>query len=820
MTKTSRLVSILLASACLPAAAFAQSTPAPAPDQATSPANAAAATDPGAQADTTSQAPANGETSDTGTRLGDVVVTARKVSEKLTQVPLAITALTADRIDALGIRDVTQIDRFTPGLTFQNQSVGRNDRGFKQYIIRGIIPNSSLATRQTVTIFVDGAPVSGGNVSGVTDIERVEIIKGPQSAFFGRSTFAGAINITTRAPSYAWHGSADAEYARFNQHDLSASIEGGIIPDKLAFRLAARDYHTDGQYKDTNYPGTRLGERDTHSVSLSLLAEPTSTLRIRGFATYWEDDDGLPANGRFGAAQQNCALNPTSAARNYVCGEVGAPPASTITWNQNVIPTAYTAVQNGSTLFGPGFVNHLGLHRSAQQYRLTADQQIGGFTLSAIGSYGKNDWGFLQTALGVDYRNIPNPNATTRVNLPYIYSLTLGNTRDQDAYGEVRISSPQDRKLRFTLGGNYAWARTDNLTSSYQISGYVLNTPQTINSSNTYGIFGSVRWEFIRGVSISGEGRYQRDDLFQQTLSGTNPQFSQGFNSFSPRVVLQYEPNSNMALYASYSKGNRPGEFNTIYRAQPAYVQAIISQQANVNEAVGEDKIKMGEVGLKGTLLNNRVRVLLAGYVGRWTNRHIPNLIYYTDTGGILRNVQITADNGIVNLSGVEAELTVKATRSLTLEGTFDVADTNIRRTYSTDALAVTGNAMPVGTQLPFYPKYSASAAATYQRHAFSDFDGFTRVDVTYRSRVYESEADLASTRPAALVNLRLGVQNGKYRFELFGTNIFNNRTPTSLARTTETLYSAAGANTGTANGLTVSLADRATYGFRAGIKF
>ena len=465
-------------------------------------------------------------------------------------------------------------------------------------------------------------------------------------------------------------------------------------------------------------------------------------------------------------------------------------------------------------------MNHLGLHRSAQQYRLTADQQLGDFTISAIGSYGKDDWGFLQTSLGVDYRNIPNPNATTQANLPYIYSLILGNTRDQDAYGELRISSPQDRRLRFTLGGNYAWARTDNLTSTYGITGFLLNTPQTVNSSNTYGVFGSARWEFVRGISISGEGRFQRDVLFQQTLAGTNPQFSQGFNSFSPRVVLQYEPTPSVALYASYSEGNRPGEFNTIYRAQPAYVQAIISQQANVNEAVGEDKIKMGEVGLKGTLLNNRVRVLLAGYVGRWTNRHIPNLIYYTDTGGILRNVQITADNGIVNLSGVEAELTVKATRALTLEGTFDVADTNIRRTYSTDALAVTGSATPVGTQLPFYPKYSASAAATYQRHAFSDFDGFTRVDLAYRSRLYESEADLASTRPAALVNVRVGVENSKYRFELFGTNIFNNLTPTSLARTTETLYSAAGANTGTANGLTVSLADRASYGIRAGVKF
>lgn len=813
MTTNNRLLATLLLSAGVPAVATAQT-------QATSPADAAAATDPSARADAPAQAPADGQTAGDDASLGEVTVTARKISEKLTQVPLAITAMTADQINAAGITDLTQIARITPGLTFQNQSVGRNDRGFKQYIIRGIIPNSALATRQTVTVFVDGAPVSGGNVSGVTDIERVEVIKGPQSAFFGRSTFAGAINITTRAPSYEWQGGVDVEISRFDTHDVTATIEGAIIPGKLAFRLSGRDYHTDGQYRDTNFPSVRLGERNTQSISLSLLAEPTDTLRLRAFATRWVDDDGLPANGRFGIPQRNCAANPASATINYVCGPIGAPPASTVTWNQNVLSVPYAAVQTGPTLAGPNFVGHLGLHRFAQQYRLTADQQLGDFTVSAIGSYGKNKWGFLQTALGVDYRALPNPTAATRAALPYVYSLTLGNTQDEDAYGEVRVASPQDRRLRFTVGGNYAWARTDNLTASYGTAGYTLNTPQTVNSSDTYGIFGTARWEFLQGVSISAEGRYQRDKLFQQTRAGTFPEFQRTFNSFSPRVVLQYEPNSNMSLYASFARGNRPGEFNTIYRAQPAYVQAIISEQANVDEAVGEDKIKMGEAGVKGTLFDNRVRLLLAGYVGKWTNRHIPNLIFYNDTAGVLRNVQITAANGVVDLSGVEAELAVKVTRALTLEGTFNVAETKIKRTYSTDALAVTGSATPVGTQLPFYPKYSASAAATYQRPAFGDFDGYLRADMTHRSRIYDSEANLAWTKPATLVNVRLGVQNDTYRFEVFGTNIFDNKTPTSLARTTETIYSAAGVNTGTANGLTVSLADRATYGVRLSGKF
>jgi len=753
-------------------------------------------------------------------QLDDIIVSARKTDEKLTDVPLAITALTAATISNNGITDLTQIARITPGLTFQNQSVGRNDRGFKQYVIRGIIPNSSLATRQTVTVFVDGAPVSGGNMSGVTDIERVEVIKGPQSAFFGRSTFAGAINVVTKAPSYDVGGTASMEYSSFNSADFNASMEGGLIPDKLAIRLSGRIYHTDGQYTDATYPSVRLGRRNTNSISLSILAQPTDTLKIRAFATRWTDDDGLPANGRIGVKQLNCAAGATGATINYYCGGIGSVPAGSITWDQNVLPAAYGGVQTPPSLYNPNFISHLGLHRSAQQYRVTADQELGQFTLSAIGSYGKNKWGFLQTAFGADYRPVPNPNATTVASIPYQYSLVLGNTQDQDAYGELRLSSPAGKRVTATLGANYAWANTDNFTALYGTSGYILATPHTINRSNTYGVFGNVRVQIVEGLSLSGEGRYQVDKLFQTTLAGTNPQYSDTFKSFSPRAILQYEPTSTTSIYASYSEGNRPGEFNTIYAAQPAYVQAIILAKTAVALSVKEDKIRMGEVGFKGTLFDNRLRILLAAYLGRWSNRHIPNNVDYLDTTGVLRSVQVTTAAGVVDLKGVELETALKVTPEFTLEGTFNVAETKIKRTFAVDALTLTGNANPVGNRLPFYPEISASASAAYQRHAFDDFDGYVRGEMQYTGKIYESEANLAWTNPATILNLRVGLENARYRFELFCTNLTDNTTPTSLARGTETLYSATGASTGTAQGITLSLPDRRTFGGRLSVKF
>jgi len=680
-----------------------------------------------------------------------------------------------------------------------------------------MIPNSALATRQTVTVFVDGAPVDGGNISGVTDIEHVEVIKGPQSAFFGRATFAGAINIQTKAPSYDYHASGDISYSSFNTIDASASLEGALIRDVLAVRLSGRVYHTDGDYTDSNYPNVRLGEQDTRSISLSVLFQPTPTLKIRGFATAWTDNDGPPANAFYGKAQQNC----TTAVTTYYCGAVGTPPSSSRTWDENFNTTANAALQNGSTLYGPNFIDHLGLHRRAQQYRVTAEQELGDWMLSAVGSASSNKWAFMQTTVGIDTRGSPNPNTATQGITPYDYLLILGNTEDRDRYGELRLATPKGKPLTATLGVNYAWARTDNLTALDGYTGYVLATPHTINSSNTYGIFGSARWEFMDKFSISGEGRYQIDKIFQQSLAGSDPSYQSTFHAFTPRVIVQYEPKPNSSIYASYSVGNRPGEFNTIYQSEPAYVQAAIRAQANVALAVKEEYVRMAEVGFKGNLFDNRVRVLLAGYVGWWDNRHVPNNINYLDpTTGLNNTVQITSANGTVDLHGVEFETEFKATPNVDLGGTFDWAATKIKQSFSADALALTGNSNQVGNTLPYYPALTASGSATYHHALFGDFSGYGRADVQYTGKMYDSEANLAWTKPVAEVNLRAGVQNSLYQVELFTTNLTNNKVADSIARTTQTLFNAQGTATGTANSITASLPVPRAFGIRLSAKY
>jgi iron complex outermembrane receptor protein len=796
----------LLSAVSFPTIAYAQTTP-PADQPAT---DGSAPATPG---EVTTAPPA--PQADDG--LGEITVTARKTSESLITVPVAVTALTAQAIQARGIRDIDDVAAFAPGFHRQQQTVGRNDRGFKTYQIRGV--------NAGVGIFVDGAPVNGGNIAGVNDIERVEIVKGPQSAFFGRGTFAGAVNFITREPSFDVGGSASLQYERFDTADFNASIEGGLIKNILAIRISGRVYHTDGAYDDVNYPGTTLGERNTRSISANLLFTPTSNLKIRAFGVRWNDSDGLPANGRFGINQQNC--NPGASA--YICGGVGGGyNKQSVTWNQNIVSQAYSAVQNGTTLYGPNFVDHLGLERVATQARLLADWNLGDWTVSGIGSYGQNKWGFMQTGFGTDTRGVPNTSATVaNGRIPYVYSLTLGNTKDIDKYGELRVASPKDRPISATLGVNYFNGKFTNMTTSYGVVGYQVNTPITVTANKTYSVFGSVKVEPFQGVSLSGEGRYQIDKIDQTTFAATTAAFGKTFRSFSPRAILQYAPTNDSSVYVSYAIGNRPGSFNTTYAAQTDFVKRQIEAQTEVGIFVPEDKIKMGEVGYKTNLFNNRLRLLYAAYIGKWTGRPISNSVLYyltpaAQTANSLSNLIISAPDGKVDLKGIELEAAFKVNHEITLEGAFSIADTNIRKTYCSDCVAVGGAAAAyqVGTQLPGYARNTGTIGATYAREVGTGFDGYLRADAIYTGKQFDSEGNYNHLKAATVVNLRVGFTHENYRFEIFGTNVTNNKTPVSLGRAVETQYGSTGATIANRSVLNVALQNPVSYGARVGFSF
>ena len=219
---------------------------------------------------------AQGNKSDDSVGLEEITITARKVEENLMSVPIAITAFSEKDIESAGIKQLNDVMLRTPSFNFVNQQggSGRNDRSSNALVFRGLYLASNIGLNAGGSLFIDGAPVIGSQPPSINDVERIEVLKGPQSAYFGRSTFAGAINFVTRDPNTSFKGRLNAEVSSWESHDMSLSAEGSLT-DSLSGRVTARSFERGGQYTNFADPGgKKLGGQTTQSFSTTLVYNP------------------------------------------------------------------------------------------------------------------------------------------------------------------------------------------------------------------------------------------------------------------------------------------------------------------------------------------------------------------------------------------------------------------------------------------------------------------------------------------------------------------------------------------------------------------
>jgi iron complex outermembrane receptor protein len=735
------------------------------------------------------------------TSLTEVVVTARKTSEKLVTAPLSVTALSANDLQARDIVDYEGLQNFAPGFKYVNQSVNRNDRGYTSFIMRGMNPGTPTSTEAGVSVFLDGVPLAGGYIDGMDDVQQVEVIKGPQSAYFGRSTFAGAVNFITKTPSFSPQAKVDVQYGSFNTYDLNGSVEGAIVKDVLSARLALRDYHTDGQWTNPEVPG-KLGEQDTKSVSGTLYFTPTNNFNMKIYGKYFHDDDGPAATAYLQPGQYNCGLGTAATTgvnyvngKNYFCGNIPQFKQASLGINTQIAPAMLAALNGQIPAFyitGQGFSkgniesgdtqNALGLLRNGYTFHTTAHYQFdNGFALDANIGYDKDNYQFMVDAsannlLGTVNPNYAGPNSIlVPGDLPYDYTFAHGVNEDVDASGEIRLTSPRDQRIRGMIGVSYYFqdtrASTLLATNSLYINAY--NDNAAINK--TPAIFGNITVDILHNLNLSFDGREQYDYV-QSVTFANNASYSATFTSFSPRLILSYYPIPNTTLYASWSQGTRPGEFNSGLLADSAAEQKAILASAPIQLAVPEEHVTMYEIGVKSRFLDNRAEILAAVYYGDWTGRHIQDKVYFADptNPSVLDNQLFAIAGGEVLLKGVELEGRFQVTPQFLVEGNFDYAGTNIRKDYCADCINIEGTPYVQGTSLPGYPTTSGTLAGTYTQPLWNSHNGFLRMEWVYTGVDYVDDSNVARLAPHSELNLHVGYDAGRYRIELFGNNITN----------------------------------------------
>ncbi len=743
----------------------------------------------------------DGAAADTATRpaegFEEIIVTARKRAENLLDVPVAVSAVSASEIEATGVRSITEIADYTPGLTSQGQGAGGlPDRSASRLVFRGL--STSFGT-----IFINGAPYTGNNSPDITDLERFEVLTGPQSVYFGRSTFSGAINFVTKKPSNDYAGRVSAEAGTDNLYELRGTVEGPLIRDILTARLSVRHYEFGGQYRSA-VNGLPLGQQQTDNVSLAVSATPSSNVDMSLFYSYSRDNDSHPATAkllRFGTTPLlDCNLGGTSP---YFCGRLpdlsDIDPAS-IGDNIVVNNLIRSALVDNSLLNLGGFglgpsLGRFGLKRDIHHVNGRIDVETdGGWQFSVLGSYTHTSLTNIRALIGRDTSDIPNPfinPATAALQPEFIQLAGLAKRETNDLFGEFRISSPQDKRIRATFGASH-FKVYGPATVGYLITN-VGPLPSTFDGGTDSGVrtpavFGGLYFDLSDDVTVSAEARYQWDKISQQAVFPVpGPLLENTFKSFSPRVTIDYKVSPGHLLYATFSRGFKPGGFNAVLPTLDPVLSAQVP--AGFNTFFAEEQLDNYEIGHKGSWLDRRLRTTLALYYLQLTNGQVTTPVFLP--GPPATPVNLVNNVGKVNLWGAEFNGDLFINETLTISGSIDYNDNKIKRSVFPDGVFIQGTTDVSGNMLDHVSKwrFSLSPVLTFD----GPFGGKSslRLDWLYRSKWFIDNGNSAYVRGRHLVNARAGFEVGDgFNFEIYVKNLFNDDSFPEALRAPDTLYS------------------------------
>lgn len=488
-----------------------------------------------------------------------ITVTARKREENLLETPIAISAFSTEEIEKRGISSVTDLVDNTPGINITGVNSGRNDRSFQQISLRGFTPSTTSST--LTASFIDGVPVASATaLNAVVDPQRIEILKGPQNAYFGRNAFAGAINVVTREPGDFFSGSVSAEWTSRNGRDLSAALEGPIVDDLLSFRITGRSFATDGSYKNAYNPNETLGDQSTNTATLQLTFTPTPALKIKAFGMYSEDEDGPSPDGMVSAYevrsvngvvnipyfsgnnngtlvipnQSNCMLNgftagisatETRVSRPFICGAVPdlvpgfSPAANTI---EDPLLAASLANGDQRAVSASDGVKGYGLVREYVHLHLSMDYELGdtGLTLTSLTGYNDEFYSQVDDLDNYDSTAFRGSLAGIVPGARQVWNFPFMVERDNEDFSqELRLSYDNRGAVTGLLGVSYLESSfTRDLTNIFSEEQFL--APRSTGSlsapgrSETWGIFGSASIDFTPDLNLSLEGRYQIDEIF------------------------------------------------------------------------------------------------------------------------------------------------------------------------------------------------------------------------------------------------------------------------------------------------------------------
>jgi len=661
------------------------------------------------------------------TGLEEVVVTARKREESLQEVPLSVSALDSQTIARAGIEDLSSVASFTAGLTYQDYAGG----GLGSPTIRGQAQTDIRSVDNNVGVFVDGVFVSSrGNLDfALLDMERVEVVKGPQSALYGNNTFAGAINYVTKGPTDQLSGQTSATVGNAGRRDASFMLSGPIL-DTLGGSFTAGYSEFDGTID--NRLGEDLGGWDKKvSATGKLEYRPTDNFTAKAFFYYGEADFDSTAGtvyvnncGGFNSTGSTTVTGRGGSVYRFYCGDLKAP-------NQVTVRDDIT--------YGNQSVSRLGY--------VSLDWDLGAVTVSSLTSLGNYDSNAL-----VDFfynARVNTPPAGRQVLIP-----DFGGSKDWSQ--EVRIDSDPNKRIDWTVGGYLSHFKIERQFAS----GVPANPRQNANNfdvteSDTWAVFGRVGFDLTERLNLDVEARYNNDDRDAALLNrntGIQVNLDDTFSATTYRVSLDFQATDDVMFYVSNARGSKSGGFNN----SPLASEQTFDPEQNL----------VYEVGVKSQWLGGALTLNSSLFYSKWEDAQLQTV------SAVAGNTNITRNAGNVTTYGGEVEVLWHATDAWLLsagygyanptfdDGTIDVQHDRRCATAAACGFAPGPGGIGVdvsGKQVDRSIKHTGNFSSTYTWFA-NAFDVYLRTDATYTGEQPQRSLNLDFIPGRTLVNARIGV--------------------------------------------------------------
>jgi len=731
----------------------------------------------------------------------EVMVTARRREESLQEVPVTVAVVDATAIEERGLQSIDDVARFTPGLSF-SKAFGR---ATERPVVRGlgnVLAGVQFGVESGAAYFIDGIYYPG-DLQGLNlnDLERVEVIKGPQSALYGRNSYAGAINFVTKSPSEELSGDVRLLFAEDGEQDLRASISGPLIPGVLGGSLSVRSYEFDGQWIN-EVTQQKIGDESTDSIAGMLEWTPSDNFSIRLRGQYQEDDDGTRALYLQDGTQNNCfpgyrslSAWPTSGSSNnfqYYCGDVAPGPIRLNDQDAVGETIVRPDVPNGGFLpggtvfFGQPYSQtdataFDGVNREIALASVLMDYEFSsGHAITLSGAYRDED---LKTGSDSDHSSVNWKFSGGTPGEPFEegFFAISGLSAREDYSLEVRFDSPQDQALRWMVGGFYF----DQEIEGYDIVFSGPNELEDTQNLENFAMFGSVTMDFTERLTGSAEIRYMEETKKLVETSGFEAKDT--WDSTTPRVTLNYQMTDNVMLYGSIAMGAKPGGFNGA--AGDSAGAPIYDQEESTTF----------ELGVKSILLDGKMIANAAVFFNDVSDIQLTTPIENPATQSL---TSIATNQGEGEVFGLELELTYFATDNLMFGANYALADTEFTEGCDefqwtltsgggrwTGDLATSANPSGAGdcsiegNQFPLSSEHQASAYVDFTVPMSENFEFFFNANVTYESEKPVQVHNLAFAPEATLVGARLGVNGKNWTIAAFGRNLTDEDAPPMVTR-------------------------------------